>query len=123
MALADNSLVHMGVGFGLMGAWAAYANAAHPMPAPLIAGLLQGCLTAAITLVMKRMLEMLCRQLPGLAGLILPPVAAFALSLTLLGAIHTAAGTPEVLATLAVPTTVATLYATLYTYRLWSRRP
>ena len=44
-----------------------------------------------------------------------------AISFALLYIIHSLAGTPEVLATLAVPVTVATLYAALYTYRLWSR--
>ena len=44
-------------------------------------------------------------------------------SLTLLYAIHSLAGTPEILATITVPLTVATSYAALYTYTLWSARP
>jgi hypothetical protein len=34
-----------------MGGWAAFANRAHLMPAPLYAGLLQGAISATITLV------------------------------------------------------------------------
>ena len=55
------------------------------------------------------------------AGLVGPPLVCGAMSFLLLFTIHSLAGTPEVLATLAVPTTVATLYACAYTYRLWSR--
>ena len=118
-ALADRTWIHMAGGFAAMGGWAVFANAAHPMPGPLIAGLVQGTMTALITLGMKRMLEALIIRLPGVTGRVLPPLAAFALSVTVLSLIHTAAGTPEVLRTLAVPTTVATIYAAIYTQRVW----
>lgn len=121
-ALTDRTITHVAVGFLAMGGWAIFANRAHPMPAPLVAGLVQGCLTAAITLGLKRMLEALNARLPGVLSLLVPPIAACAASLVLLSMIHTIAGTPEVLRTLAVPTTVATLYAAAYTWRLWSRR-
>lgn len=111
----------MAVAFLLMGGWAAYANSAHPMPRPLIAGLVQGCLSALITLGLKRMLEALARRLTGAAALILPVLAAAVLSAALLSAVHTLAGTPEVLRTIAVPVTVTTLYAASYTLALWRR--
>ncbi|MCO6384962.1 hypothetical protein [Oceanicola sp. 502str15] len=121
MALADSSLAHAGAGAALMGGWAFYANSGHPMPAPLLAALVQGAMTAAITYGLKRVQEALVPRLPGVAGLVMPPLVCCAISFGLLFAIHSLAGTPEVLATLAVPTTVATLYACLYTWRLWSR--
>lgn len=118
MSLADWNLTHMAGGFLLMGSWAAFANRGHPMPAPLVAGLVQGTLTAIITLGLKHMVEALARRLSGAAAVVLPGIAACALSATLLSTIHTLAGTPEVLATLAVPTTVATCYAFLYAWRV-----
>ena len=121
MSLADRNWAHMAGGFLLMGSWAGFANRHHPMPAPLVAGLVQGCLTAVITLGLKRLVELLATRLTGPAALVLPPVAACAVSLALLSSVHTLAGTPEVLRTLAVPTTVATLYAALYTFRIWRR--
>ena len=121
-AFADRSFTHVAAGFLAMGGWAIFANRAHPMPAPVIAGLVQGTLTAAITLGLKHILEALNHRLPGIASLLLPPVVACLVSLALLSTIHTLAGTPEVLKTLAVPTTVATLYAAAYTYRLWRRK-
>ncbi|MEM9343233.1 MAG: hypothetical protein AAGA87_09320 [Pseudomonadota bacterium] len=120
-SVTDRSYVHVAAGFLLMGIWAAFANRAHAMPAPLIAGLVQGTLTAGITLGLKHMLEALNRRLPGLSGLLIPPLLAGLASVALLSTIHTLAATPEVLRTLAVPTTVATLYAAAYTWRLWSR--
>ena len=122
MALADRSWAHMGAGFLLMGSWAVFANRAHPMPAPLLAGLLQGVLTATITLGLKHVQEFLVARLPGWPGWIAPPVATCLISFTLLFTLHSLARTPEVLATLAVPTSVATLYAVAYTTRL-KRRP
>jgi len=105
-----------------MGSWAVFANRTHPMPVPLIAGLVQGTVSATITLGLKQMLEALNSRLPGLSGLLVPPVLAGLASVVLLSVIHTLAGTPEVLRTLAVPTTVATLYAAAYTLRLWRRK-
>lgn len=117
----DRSSLHMAAGFLAMGGWAVWANRGHAAPAPIVAGLVQGTMTALITLGLKRMLEALVARLSGPASLILPPLAACAASALILSTVHTLAGTPEVLRTLAVPTSVATLYAALYTYRLWSR--
>jgi len=38
--LMRSSVVHVAFAFVAMGSWAAFANRAHPMPAPLHAGLL-----------------------------------------------------------------------------------
>lgn len=119
MRAVRSSPLHMVVAFLGMGGWAVLANRAHPMPGPLIAGLVQGALSAAITLGLKRGVETLARHLPGRSALFVPPVAAWAASAALLTSMHRLAGTPEVLATILVPNAVATIYATLYTVAIW----
>ena len=47
-----------------MGGWAFYANSGHPMPKPLLAGLVQGALSGAITYALKRTLDALRASLP-----------------------------------------------------------
>lgn len=121
-ALARSSAVHLAVAFLAMGGWAVFANRGHPMPAPLVAGLVQGTLSALITFGLKRSVEVLSQRLPGLAGLILPPVIAFAVSAILLSVLHAASGTPEIGTTVAVPLTVSTSYAALYSCGLWRGR-
>lgn len=118
MSLLRSNLLHMAGGFVLMGSWAAFANAAHPMPRPLISGLVQGALSASITLFLKSVIERLLPRLSGTLGLIMPPLICGAISVALLTTIHGLVGTPEILATLALPVTVATSYAALYNYRL-----
>jgi hypothetical protein len=121
-SLAQNSLVHIAVAFLAMGGWAVLANRAHPWPQPLVAGVVQGALSGAITFVLKRMIERLASSFSGIAALVLPPLIAVALSLALLTSIHTLAGTPEILATIALPTSVTAIYSTLYAYALWRSR-
>lgn len=118
MSLLRSNAAHMAGGFALMGSWAFFANAAHPMPTPLISGLVQGALSASITLLLKSVIERLLPRLSGTNGLILPPLLCGAISVALLTAIHMAVGTPEILMTLALPVTVATGYAALYNFRL-----
>ena len=120
--LMRSSIVHVGFAFLAMGSWAAFANRAHPMPAPLLAGLIQGALSAIITLLLKRGIEYLARRFTGLAALLAPPVIAGVVSASLLTVIHTIGGTPEIARTIAVPLTVATSYAALYNYSLWRSR-
>lgn len=115
---AANSALHMGVAFVAMGSWAAYANSAHPMPWPLVAGLVQGTLSALITLFLKRMIEALSARLSGSSGYWVPPVVALAASLSLLSSIHWLAGTPEILRTIAVPLSVTAIYASTYNLAL-----
>lgn len=120
--LMRSSIVHVGFAFLAMGGWAAFANRAHPMPAPLYAGLLQGAISATITLVLKRAIEYLAGRFSGLAALLAPPVIAGLVSASLLTLLHTIGGTPEIAKTIAVPLTVATSYAALYNYSLWRIR-
>ena len=120
--LMRSSIVHVGFAFLAMGSWAAFANRAHPMPAPLYAGLLQGAISATITLVLKRAIEYLASRFSGLAALLAPPGIAGLVSATLLTILHTLGGTPEIAKTIAVPLIVATSYAALYNYSLWRIR-
>lgn len=115
---ARSSAVHMAVAFVAMGGWAAFANSGHPMPRPLLAGLVQGTLSALITLFLKRMIEALSARLPGRIGWWLPPLVAMTVSLLLLTSIHWLAGTPEIARTIAVPLSVTTVYSTFYTIAL-----
>ncbi|PTM40007.1 hypothetical protein [Bosea sp. 124] len=120
--LMASSVVHVAFAFLAMGSWAAFANRTHPMPAPLQAGLIQGALSATITLLLKRGIEALARRFSGLTALLVPPLIAGLVSAGLLTAIHTIGGTPEIFRTIAVPWTVATSYAALYNLSLWRSR-
>ena len=120
--LARSSIVHVAVAFLAMGGWAVFANRAHAFPQPLVAGLVQGALSGVITLVLKRMIEAIAARLAGIAALVLPPLIAVALSLAILTTIHTLAGTPEILATIALPVGVTALYSTLYAAALWRQK-
>ena len=101
-----------------MGGWAFFANRAHGVPAQLTAGLVQGVMTATITVFLKQLIEGLFYRTTGALRLLLPPLAAFLTSLTLLTTVHIIAGTPALGATISVPLTVSTLYAFLYTLAL-----
>jgi fructose-specific phosphotransferase system IIC component len=117
--LARSSVVHVLSAFVAMGGWAVFANRAHPMPAPLVAGMIQGGLSACITLFLKRLIETLSLRFDGITALLVPPVITCLVSASLLTLIHALSGTPEVLATIALPLTVATSYAALYNFSLW----
>ena len=117
--LARSSAVHVGFAFAAMGGWAVFANRAHPAAQALVAGLLQGALSAATTLVLKKAVEALAARLAGLKALLVPPLVAGLISAAVLTSSHALAGTPEVLATVALPLSVATSYAAIWSYALW----
>ena len=117
--LAQSSLLHIAVAFLAMGGWAVFANRAHALPQPLVAGVVQGALSGGITFVLKRMIEFLASSFSGIAALVLPPLIAVALSLAVLTSIHALAGTPEILATIVLPVSVTAIYSTIYTTALW----
>jgi hypothetical protein len=121
-AISRHPLAHMAGGFLAMGGWAAFANRQHAMPDPLIAGVVQGTASAVITLGLKRMIDAVSGLFADSRALWLPPLIACAASLILLTVIHSLAGTPEVALTIAVPLTVATIYAAIYSYSLWRTR-
>ena len=114
MTALRSSALHTGAGFLAMGAWAAFANRTHPMPTPLIAGAVQGTISAVLTFVLKRIVEAVSARNEGVAAVVLPTLAAWAVSFSGLVLIHIAAGTPELWATIALPNAVATCYAGLY---------
>lgn len=101
-----------------MGGWAALANRDHGAAAMATAFAAQGALSGLITLLIKRWLEWAHARLTGPAARLLPPVASCLTVAGLLTGVHTAVGTPEVLATVAVPWTVSTLYAFAYALSL-----
>jgi len=126
----SNTAVHVAFGFISMGAWAAFANRLHSAPEMVQAALVQGTISGLLTLVLKKALERMNAMFfrapqsdeglgRGLAALIVPPIVTATCILTILTTAHTLAGTPEVLATTAVPFTVSTTYAILYNLRLW----
>jgi hypothetical protein len=126
--MASNTLVHVAFGFLAMGAWAVFANRAHPLPQALLAGLVQGTISGVLTLFLKKGLERMSAMFfrsrnheggRNIAALIVPPLITATAIATILTTAHTLAGTPEVLATIAVPFTVSTTYAVLYNLRLW----
>lgn len=119
----SSTIVHVGFAFLAMGGWAVFANRAHPMPEPLIAGLVQGTLSGTITLLMKKALEALSFQFFkrhwSSIALVAPPLIVCSISLCVLVGVHIAAGTPEVFATIILPFSVAFSYACLYSFNLW----
>ena len=128
--LAQNTFVHVAFGFLAMGAWAVFANRDHPLPQALLSGFVQGLISGTLTLFLKKGLERMsamffrARQSDegigrNMAALFVPPIVTATAILIILTIAHTLAGTPEILATIAVPFTVSTTYAILYNLRLW----
>ena len=116
--LAQSSAVHMAVAFVAMGSWAIFANRNHAPAQMLLAGAVQGAISAAITLILKKAIERLARIFTGTGRLWLPPAFVIAVSATALASIHRIAGTPEILRTIAVPLLVSASYAAAYNYSL-----
>jgi len=113
-----STLGHVAFAVVAMGGWAAFANREHGAAAMAIAFAAQGVLSGLITLSIKRWLEWAHARLTGPAARLLPPLVSCLTVAGLLTGIHTAVGTPEVLATVAVPWTVSTLYAFAYALSL-----
>ncbi|MDP2260602.1 MAG: hypothetical protein Q8J89_12900 [Caulobacter sp.] len=112
--LLKSSLVHIAFGFLAMGSWALFANREHGLAGAWLPALAQGTISGALTGVLKKTLEVLDGRLKGAPALIVPPAITAGSILTLLLLVHTAIGTPEVIATIAVPWSVSTLYAIVY---------
>jgi hypothetical protein len=115
--LARASAVHVAVAFIAMGGWALFANRGHgaAATAPAFA---QGTVSGLITLVLKRVLEAFSARLSGPLAYVLPPLATASVILAVLIGVHRLIGTPEIIATIAVPWSVSTGYAILYTAAL-----
>lgn len=121
--LADSTLVHIAFAFIAMGCWALFANRGYAVPDMLQAGLVQGSLSAGITLVMKKALESLSQAFKragqSLRALIAPPLIVCSASLAVFVGTHLLSGTPEIIRTIIVPFSVAFTYACLYSARRW----
>lgn len=112
--LLKSSLVHIAFGFLAMGGWALFANREHGLAGAWLPALVQGTLSGALTGVLKKTLEALDGRLQGALAWAVPPAITAGSILALLAVVHTAIGTPEVIATIAVPWSVSTLYAIIY---------
>jgi len=112
--LARSSVVQVGFAFLAMGAWAVFANRSAGTAHALTAGLVQGALSGAITLGLKRFLEVASARLAGVWAMIVPPATSCAVILILLVSAHLLAGTRHVLATISVPYAVSSTYAWVY---------
>lgn len=113
-ALLRSSLVHVAVAFLMMGGWALFANRAHGLAAAALPALAQGTVSAVLTGALKKTLEALDGRLTGALAWVVPPAITAASILTLLVLVHGLIGTPELIATIAVPWSVSTTYAILY---------
>jgi hypothetical protein len=113
-----STLGHVAFAVVAMGGWAAFANRDHGPAVMATAFAAQGALSGLITLLIKRWLEWAHARLTGPAARLLPPLVSCLTVAGLLTGVHTAVGTPEVLATVAVPWTVSTLYAFSYALSL-----
>ncbi|MBN9318186.1 MAG: hypothetical protein BGN86_04465 [Caulobacterales bacterium 68-7] len=120
-SLAESRAVHIAFAFLAMGGWAAFANRGHGLGGAAIAGLVQGALSALITLVLQAALTRMFGRLNGLKALVIPPTVTCIVVLLVLLTAHRLAGTREVLATIALPYAVSSLYAWIFTARLHRR--
>ena len=112
--LLKSSLVHVAFGFLLMGGWALFANRAHGLGAAWLPALAQGTLSGALTGALKKTLEALDGRLSGALAWVVPPAVTAGSILALLVLVHRLIGTPELVATIAFPWSVSTLYAFVY---------
>lgn len=120
--LLASGVVHVAFAFLFMGAWAAFVNRAHGFGEAAQAGLVQGALSGAITLSLKRAIDFLSVRFSGIMSFLAPPLIACSISLCVLVIAHLIAGTPEILATIAAPFSVAFSYAALYSLSRWRMR-
>jgi len=117
-----SSLVHVAFGFLLMGGWTLFANREHGLAAAWLPALVQGGLSGVLTGLLKKTLETLDGKLAGALAFVAPPAITAGSILLVLTLIHRLIGTPELVATIAFPWTVSTLYAVVYNARLVSER-
>jgi hypothetical protein len=113
--LARASGVHIAFAFVAMGGWALFANHSHGLADALPPALAQGTLSAILTALLKRALEAMVARFTGWCGFVAPPLVTAGAILAALVGVHALIGTPEIARTIAVPWSVSTLYAILYT--------
>ncbi len=121
--LMTSSLVHMAFGFVAMGGWALFANRGHGLEAAWLPALVQGMISALLTGLIKRALERMACRLAAPLAYLLPPIATASVVLAILAGVHSLIGTPELVATIAFPWSLSTLYAFIYNAALVRARP
>ena len=120
--LLRSTAAHVAFGVVAMGGWAAFANRGHGLATMALAFVVQGTLSGGLTLILKRWLEWSFAH--AFAALspwprrFLPPLISCLSIAAVLWTAHRLAGTPEILPTIAVPWSVSTLYAFVYTATL-----
>lgn len=114
--MLQSTVTHVAFAFVVMGGWGVYANLAHPMPEPLVAGFLQGLMSAVLTLFLKKTVDRLRPVFAYVTGFWAPPLIACIGSTSLLVLVHWLGGTPEILRTILVPVTVAISYIAVYNF-------
>ena len=120
--LARSSLVHIAVGFLLMGGWAFFANSGHGLDKAWLPALAQGTISGLLTGILKKTLERLDGKLSGVLAYVVPPAITAGSILALLVVVHKLIGTPELVRTIAFPWTMSTLYAIVYNAGLVRQR-
>jgi hypothetical protein len=120
--LARRGAVHVLFAFLAMGGWAVLANVGHPLAERIVAGVVQGAMSACLTFFLKTVIDALAKRLTGRTAFWLPPLVACFGSAMILVAVHRLNGTPEILKTIAVPLLVSTSYAALYSYSIFRKR-
>lgn len=111
--MASNPL-HVAVAFLAMGGWAVFANAGHGLRAMLLAGLVQGLISGALTLGLKRSVDWMRPRMARGPGYWVPPLIAISGSALLLVLVHWLSDTPEIAATVVVPLGVSLSYIFAY---------
>lgn len=107
--------VHVAFAVLAMGGWTLFANRDHGLAMAWAPALAQGTISGLITLALKRVLEAITPGFARMAAYVVPPILTASVILGLLIAVHRVIGTPEIALTIAVPWSVSTLYAILYT--------
>lgn len=116
--LGRSTVAHVAFAFLAMGGWALFANRAHGLAEAWGPALAQGTMSGLITLVLKRALEAMSGRFAGVLAYVVPPTITASAILALLVLVHRLIGTPEIAGTIAVPWTVSTLYAAVYSATL-----
>ncbi len=118
-ALAPGRLLAAALAFVLWGGWALLANWSAGHLEALFAGLLQGCASAIITLVMAVCANALFARLPGpVLRIAAPPLLIVSVSFSALWLAHTANATPALWTTILPPSGLAFAYCLYLTFSL-----
>lgn len=112
--IATSTPLHLAFAFLAMGGWGFWVNTSHPLPQALAAGALQGVMSTALTLFLKKSVDVLRGAFGGHLRYWAPPLLASLGTASLLVFGHWVAATPEILATVALPLSVSVSYVLAY---------